>query len=139
MILVDTNVLSESTKQRPDLAVSAWLDRQLAEDLYLPAISLAEVLNGIELLPFGRRKGELSAKFDALAKRLFQNRILTFDYQAAIAYSKVVSGAQRKGYAISFPDGQIAAIAAVHGFTVATRDTAPFLAAGVPVLNPWQE
>ena len=55
-----------------------------------------------------------------------------------MAYAVLVSRAMAKGLAISVADGQIAAIAAVHGFTVATGDTAPFLAAGVPVVNPWE-
>jgi predicted nucleic acid-binding protein len=65
-------------------------------------------------------------------------RLLDFDRAAAAAYAILVSRAMAKGFTISVADGQIAAIAAVHGFAVATRDTAPFLAAGVPVVNPWE-
>jgi predicted nucleic acid-binding protein len=73
-----------------------------------------------------------------LLERLFGTRFLDFDREAAVAYAVLVSRAMAKGLAISVADGQIAAIAAVHGFTVATGDTAPFLAAGVPVVNPWE-
>ena len=73
-----------------------------------------------------------------LLERLFGARFLDFDREAAVAYAVLVSRAMAKGLAIPVADGQIAAIAAVHGFTVATRDTAPFLAAGVPVINPWE-
>ncbi len=69
---------------------------------------------------------------------LFGPRILPFDQQAAMIYATLVGRARAEGHAITFADGQIAAIAAAHDFTVATRDTVPFLAAGVPVINPWE-
>jgi len=71
--------------------------------------------------------------------KLFKNRILPFDERAAIAYAPVVTRARTAGKIISVADGQIAAIAAVHGFAVATRDTTPFVSAGVPVINPWKD
>jgi predicted nucleic acid-binding protein len=137
MILVDTNVLSEPAKPIPNGRVLAWLNSQPGETLFLAATSFAESLAGIAALPAGRRKQHLSATFDKLIHDLFPNRILPFDDQAAIAYASVIARARTRGSTISIADGQIAAIAAVHGFTVATRDTVPFLAAGVPVLNPW--
>ncbi|WP_263375148.1 type II toxin-antitoxin system VapC family toxin [Granulicella aggregans] len=139
MILVDTNVLSEPMKPTANATVLSWLDKQQDGTLYLAATSFAESLSGIELLPKGRRKQVLSTTFETLVRRLFKNRVLPFDDRAAVEYSRAVAIARSKGRSISIADGQIAAIAAVHGFTVATRDTAPFLAAGVPVLNPWQE
>ena len=138
MIILDTNVISEPMKAQAAPAVVAWLDRQSAETLYLTATNLSEVLTGIELLPAGRRKSGLSEAMQELLERLFGTRFLDFDRGAAVAYAVLVSRAMAKGLAISVADGQIAAIAAVHGFTVATRDTAPFLAAGVPVINPWE-
>ena len=71
--------------------------------------------------------------------RLFEERILPFDRQAAITYGAIVGKARLAGKSVSMPDGQIGAIAVTHGFTVATRDTAPFLALGIPVINPWDE
>jgi hypothetical protein len=138
MIILDTNVISEPMKAQADPAVAAWLDRQEAETLYLTATNLSELLVGIELLPEGRRKRGLSAGMRELLEGLFEERFLDFDREAAMAYSVLVSRALAKGFTISVADGQIAAIAAVHGFAVATRDTAPFLAAGVPVINPWE-
>jgi predicted nucleic acid-binding protein len=137
MIVLDTNVISEPMKAEADPAVAAWLDRQTAETLYLTATNLSEVLVGIELLPEGRRKRGLSAAMQELLAGLFGTRFLDFDREAAVAYALLAGRATAKGFTISVADGQIAAIAAVHGFTVATRDTAPFLAAGVPVINPW--
>jgi toxin FitB len=137
MIVLDTCVISEPMKAKADPAVTAWLDRQIAETLYLTATTFSELLVGIELLPQGRRKRGMAVELRELLDRLFGERFLEFDREAAVAYAVLVSRASSKGLAISVADGQIAAIAAVHGYAVATRDTAPFLAAGAPVVNPW--
>ena len=121
-----------------DRRVQAWLDEQLAETLYITSISLSELFLGVELLPDGKRKNELGVSLRELLETLFGDRILPFELQAAIRYAASVSRARAAGRAISMAAGQIAAIAAAHGFTVATRDTAPFVAAGVPVVNPWE-
>ncbi len=71
--------------------------------------------------------------------RLFESRILPFDQRAAMAYAPLIGRDRSSGCLIFVADGRIAAIAAAHGFTVATRDTAPFLAGGVPVINPWEK
>lgn len=139
MIVLDTNVVSEPMKPGGSAAVLAWLDRQVADTLYLTATSLAELLVGIQTLPDGKRKAGLDAALTELMAGLFGPRILPFDQQAALAYAPLVGRARAAGRAISVAGGQIAAIAAAHGFTVATRDTASFLAAGVPVINPWDE
>lgn len=139
MILVDTNVISEAMKSSGEPVVLAWLNGQTPATLFMTATSLSELLVGIQVLPPRRRKENLSRLLDALTNRLFEDRILPFDEHAAISHAAIIAAARSRGRAIGIPDGQIAAIAAVHGFTVATRDTAPFLAAGVPVLNPWQE
>lgn len=139
MIVLDTNVVSEPMKPGGNPVVQAWLDRQVAETLYLTATSLAELLVGIEVLPDGKRKAGLDAALNELIAGLFGLRILPFDQQAAIAFAPLVGRARAGGCHISVADGQIAAIAATHGFTVATRDTAPFVAAGVTIINPWDE
>ena len=139
MIILDTNVVSEPMRRNGDPAVRAWLDQQVAETLYLTATSLSELLVGIAILPKGKRKEGLDDALNELLDILFGSRILPFDRIAATAYAPVFSRARTKGRAISVADAQIAAIAMVHGFKVATRDTAPFIAAGVPVTNPWQE
>ena len=106
--------------------------------LYLSATALSEVLIGIALLPAGKRKRGMELAMQSLQTKLFAGRCLSFDREAAIAFALLGSRAAAKGYSISVADCQIAAIAAVHGFTIATRNTAPFLAAGVPVINPWE-
>ena len=138
MIVLDTNVVSEPMKPDADRRVEAWLDEQLAETLYITSISLSELFLGVELLPDGKRKKELGVALRELLETLFGDRVLPFELQAAIQYAASMSKARAAGRTISMADGQIAAIAAAHGFTVATRDTAPFVAAGVPVVNPWE-
>ena len=138
MIILDTNVVSEPMKPDGHRGVQAWLDEQIAETLYLTSISLSELLLGVEVLPDGKRKVGLAAALSELLTTLFGTRVLPFDQHAATMYAGRVSRARAAGRAISMADGQIAAIAAVHGFTVATRDVAPFVAAGVPVVNPWE-
>jgi hypothetical protein len=139
VIILDTNVVSEPMKARGSAAVTAWLDQQHADTLYLTATSLSELLVGIEILPPGKRRDGLGSALVDLLGRLFASRILPFDKAAAVAYAPVIGRAREAGQVISVADGQIAAIATVHGFTVAARDTAPFKAAGVPVINPWTD
>lgn len=139
MIVLDTNVVSEPMKRNGERMVLEWLDRQAAESLYLTATSFAELLLGVEILPHGKRKRGLAAALTKLVNELFGPRILPFDQQAAKLYAPLIGQARSKGHVIGAADGQIAAIAGVHGFVVATRDAAPFEAAGVPVINPWKE
>jgi predicted nucleic acid-binding protein len=122
-----------------DPAVQAWLDRQEAETLYITSINLSELLVGIELVPAGKRRANLTMPLTRLLERLFGPRILSFDLPAAIAYASVIGRTRTAGYTISVADAQIAAIALVTGFTVATRDTGPFAAAEIPIVNPWTD
>jgi toxin FitB len=138
VIILDTNVVSEPMKPDGNPGVQAWLDEQIAETLYITSISISELLLGVELLPDGKRKEGLAVQLSDLLVTLFGDRVLSFDLDAATTYAARISKARAAGRAISMADGQIAAIAAVHGFTVATRDTSPFVAAGVPVVNPWE-
>lgn len=137
MIILDTNVISEPLKSVPEPAVLAWLDQQNIETLFLTTISLAELRYGLAVLPEGKRKDGLTAAVEMRVVELFGPRILTFDAQAAAAYAIICARAKAAGKAIGASDGYIAAIAAAHGFAVATRDTSPFEAASVPVINPW--
>jgi len=137
MIILDTNVLLEPMRTKGDPAVAAWLDRQARGSLYLTAVTLAELFLGLGLLPLGRRRSMLEARIgDALAV-FDERRTLTFDIKAARCFAVLIARARASGHTIGVADGQIAAIAASHGFTVATRDTAPFAAAGVPAIDPW--
>lgn len=137
MIVLDTNVVSEAMKPEPHPAVRAWLNAQAAPTLYLSSVTLAELLFGIAALPEGKRKDMLAQALDGLL-RLFRDRVLPFDTDAARRYAELAVMARTGGRGFPTPDGYIAAIAASRGFVVASRDTAPFQAAGVPVINPWQ-
>jgi hypothetical protein len=119
-------------------SVVDWLDRQTAETLYLTAVNLAELLVGVETMPVGKRREGVGAALAALIAKLFGARILPFDEDAARTYAALVARARARGVALSVADAQIAAIATVKGFTVATRDTTPFVAAGVPIIDPWR-
>jgi hypothetical protein len=137
VILLDTNVVSEPMRPKPDRNVLAWLDAQAAETLYLSTVSLAELLLGIESLPAGKRRKALAAALAEQVIALFAERIVPFDLAAAQTYAKIVTRARRHGHPIGVADAQIAAIAASRQFSVATRDEVPFQAAGVPIINPW--
>lgn len=137
MIVLDTNVISEITKLEINPRVEAWLLGQTTGTLFATAVSLAEIMLGIEILPDGRRKSSLRNAMESTFARQFEGRILPLDERAARAYGSIVALARSKGRSILIADGQIAAIAKVHGFIVATRDTSPFEAAGIPVIDPW--
>jgi predicted nucleic acid-binding protein len=137
MILLNTNVVSEAIKPDSHPSVRAWLDAQVAETLFLPSITVAELLFGIGTLPEGRRKTLLAARIDGLLDA-FAGRILPFDTSAAQAYANLAVRARAAGKGFPTPDGYIAAIAAVHGFSVASRDTSAFRAAGLKVIDPWE-
>ena len=136
MIVLDTNVVSEAMRPAPDPSVRAWLNEQAAETLHLSSVTLAELLFGIAALPVGRRKDALAQTLEGLMD-LFGDRVLSFDVDAARHYAELAVTAKARGQGFPTPDGYIAAIAASRGFTVASRDTAPYLAARVAVINPW--
>ncbi|MDR0770085.1 MAG: type II toxin-antitoxin system VapC family toxin [Burkholderiales bacterium] len=138
MIVLDTNVLSEVAK--PGLAaapVKAWIDAQVAETLYLTSVTVAEVLFGLRTMPAGKRREALAQTMDGIIE-VFADRILAFDTNAARHYADLAAMAQAAGKGFPAPDSYIAAIAFAYGFTVATRDVAPFKAAGLTVINPWE-
>jgi len=138
MILLDTNVISEPIKLAGDACVLAWLDAQLIESLYVSTISLAELRFGIAALPAGKRKDTLHNSLQQRILPLFNGRILPFDEAASETYGVLRARARAQGKAIATADGYIAATAIHHGLMVATRDFAPFEAAGLKVINPWE-
>ena len=137
MIVLDTNVVAEAMKPESNLAVRAWLNDQAAETLYLSSVTLAELLFGIRALPVGKRKNMLDRALNELLE-LFADRVLPFDTDAARHYADLAVTARDAGRGFPTPDGYIAAIAASRGFIVASRDTAPYEAAGVTVIDPWK-
>ncbi len=138
MILLDTNVISEPLRPAGDAGVLTWIDAQAIETLYLCTISLAELGFGIAALPEGRRRDGLLDSLEQRVLPLFEGRVLPFDEPASRAYASLRARARAAGRAIAPADGYIAAIAVAHDLTIATRDTAPFEAAGLKTLDPWK-
>ncbi len=137
MIILDTNVISEPLKPRPDAAVLRWLDRQSPATLYVTTISQAELLAGVAALPAGRRRTELRKVVEKELTSLFANRILPFGERSAEAYAQVVTTANGAGNPIDFADAAIGAIAVEHKFILATRNVGDFKGTSVKLLNPW--
>jgi toxin FitB len=137
MILLDTNVISEPLRLNPDPTVVAWIDAQVLETLYLSTLSVTELRYAIAVLPDGKRKQGLSTSLDARVLPLFEARILPFGMEAAEICAELRARVRALGKSIGTAHSYIAAIAAAEGLIVASRDTQPFEAAGVPVINPW--
>jgi len=138
MIILDTNLISEPLHQAPDPRVTAWIDEQPLETLYLSAISAAELRAGVALLPAGKRRRSLEKSLEHKILPLFTRRILSFDLACTPAYAKLLAKARKAGQAVATADAFIAAIAITYNYAVATRDTQTFKAAGVQVIDPWQ-
>ncbi|NKM57950.1 PIN domain-containing protein [Rhizobium anhuiense] len=137
MILLDTNVLSEPWKPAPDERVVAWLDAQAIETLFLSVMTIAELRFGIAAMPLGKRQTILRDRLEGEVLPHFSERILSFNLASSQFYSELMVRARVSGRAIGTSDGYIAATAAANGLAVATRDTSPFEAAGLKVINPW--
>lgn len=138
MILLDTNVLSELMRPAPNQAVVAWLDTQVASDVFYCALSRAEIELGIALLPDSRRKRPLASAAHAMFEQ-FDGRCLPFGEVAAMDYARIVSTRMRAGRPVSTEDAQIAAIARAHGLMLATRNIKDF--SDIPdlrLIDPWQ-
>ena len=137
MILLDTNVISETQRQEPNSRVLEWLDAQALETLYLSAITVAELRAGIALMPAGKRRASLHENLEKHLLPMFANRVLSFDMACTKAYAELLAKSRAAGLAVETADAFIAAVALANGFTVATRDTSPFEADGLSVIRPW--
>lgn len=137
MIVLDTNVISESRRPRPDAHVETWLAGTSASESYLTATVVAEIASGISVLPPGRRRLELHDALDLLVEEDFAGRVLPFSLAAAWAYARVVEVRRRQGRPIAVADAQIAAVCLVHGARLATRNTADFEGLGLELVDPW--
>ncbi len=138
MIVVDTNVASELMRPEPSSVVVAWLRARRTDELFTTAITLAEILFGIERLPDGRRKEGLSTAASEVFSS-FPDQILPFDEIAAAEYAKVVEARERAGSPIDGFDAQIASICRVHRASLATRNLKDFADTGIVVIDPWHD
>ena len=139
MIILDTNVLSEIAKPGAAPQVLAWFDRQPRLDLFLTALTQAEILYGIAALPPGKRKSGLEQAARTTFEQDFEGRILPFDLDAAQEYASIAVARRRSGRPISVIDAQIAAIARSRGAALATRNTSDFQDCGITVIDPWTQ
>jgi predicted nucleic acid-binding protein len=138
MILLDTNVLSELMRPGPNENVVRWMDALPGDDIWISAVTVAEIRLGLALLPEGRRKHLLTALAEEMFREEFSEKCLPFDYQAAGEYAKIVSTRSRQGRPITVEDAQIAAIAISSGLELATRNTSDFMGIeGLNLINPW--
>ena len=138
MIVLDTNVVSELTRLAPSSAVVGWVERQAAFDLFLTAVTEAELRYGVEILPAGRRRNAILTEVEGVIGEDFAGRILPFDTDAARSYAAIAAARRAAGNSISQADCQIAAIARSRGAAVATRDAGGFSGCGIEVINPWR-
>jgi hypothetical protein len=138
VIVLDTNVISEPMRSRPDASVVEWLNGQPDTALFTTSVTVMELRFGVERLAEGKRKADLREVLDFTLSRLFGPRILHFDVPAATEAARIAALAGAADTPVGQADAQIAAIARSHGFAIATRDTAPFQSAGLAVINPWE-
>ena len=135
--LLDTNVVSELRKQRPDRHVKAWSDAQVADSLFLSSVTLAEIRYGIERQPDPVFRQELSVWLDRRLRPWFAGRILPVDEEVILEWRRMVARGRENSITFSQPDLFIAATAYVHALVVCTRNEDDFRQTGVQVFNPW--
>ena len=137
-VVLDTNVISEPRRRRPDARVAAWLKAQDPERLFLTATIVGELAAGIAVLPRGRRRTGFEGWLHDLVRTHFAGRVLAYDADAALIYGDLVASARARGRAPAIADAQIAAVARREGMAVATRDARDFEPLGVTVIDPWR-
>jgi predicted nucleic acid-binding protein len=137
--LLDTNILSELRRLKPEPKVLAFIDGHALDQLYISAVTLAELRFGIELLSEGSsRRDELNNWLTHKVRPMFDQRVLPITEDIMFRWRIVVEEGRRAGHTFSQPDLIIAATALHHGLTIVTRDRRDFEKAGVPVINPWE-
>jgi len=137
-IILDTNVLSELMRAQPDPMVLSWFSGQTDTQFYTTAITKAEILLGIALLPAGKRRDMLADAAEKMFQEDFSGNCLPFDESCTVLYAAVVANRRRSGFSMTTEDAQIAAIALSHNLPLATRNTKDFLHIdGLMLYNPW--
>jgi toxin FitB len=137
MILLDTNVISELMRPKPDPVVVSWFDRVGELPLYISTVSEGELWAGLNVMPSGKRRLTLETLVAEMLADDFAGRILSFDRQAARLFGDISGLRAKVGRPIGTADNQIAAIARAHGFKLATRNTKDFDHCDVDLINPW--
>jgi toxin FitB len=137
--LLDTNVLSELRRPRPERKVLAFIAAQPLELLYVSAVSFAEIRFGIELLADAGRRAELNDWLVHKVRPMFEQRVLAITEDIMFKWRLLVEDGRKSGHTFSQPDLIIAATALHHGLTVVSRDVGEYQIARVPVLSPWKD
>ncbi len=137
MVMIDTNIVSELMRAEPSAEVLSWMDEQTPRELFVTAVTEAEVRTGIALLPEGRRRRGLAEACERAFGSLFAGRVLPFDSDAARTYAGIAAARRVLGRPVSQADCQIAAIARSRGMAVATRNVRDFEDMGIDIFNPW--
>ena len=136
--LLDTNVLSELMRNQPAVALLDWFAQNAQSAMHTSAITQAEILTGVALLPAGQRRTALVTSAEQMFDQDFASHCLAFDTAAAKHYAVLVAARTRLGQPVSTEDAQIAAIALAAGLTVATRNIKDFEnIKGLTLANPW--
>ncbi|HEV2147023.1 MAG TPA: type II toxin-antitoxin system VapC family toxin [Longimicrobiaceae bacterium] len=135
--LLDTNVLAEPAKPRPDPNVVAWLQAQSPLDLALSVLTFGEIEKGLSLLPAGARREALANWLRTDLPRQFTGRLLTVDDRVALEWGRLAAEGRKVGRELPVVDGLLLATCAAHGLTLVTRNERDCGNRGVPVLNPW--
>ena len=139
MIVLDTDVISEMMRSRPDEAVVDWYRKLSRRLLFTTSINCAEILAGIDMMTVGRRRTELAAQARAMFRTEFEGRIMTFDERAAEHYAHIFARRRRLGRRIDVLDAQIAAVTRAHGMRLATRNVKHFEDCDIHLINPWND
>ena len=135
--LLDTNILSELRRNRPEPKVVAFIGQQPLDQLYVSVVTFAEIRFGIELINDAGRRAKLQDWLTLRVRPLFSQRTLEVSEEVMLKWRLLVETGRKSGHTFSQPDLIIAATALHHGLTVVTRDTRDFDRAGAQVLNPW--
>ncbi len=137
MLVIDTNVASELMRPVPTPAVAAWIANRDQAEMYLTAVSQAELLFGVAILPAGRRRDSLEAAMNAWLDVGFAGRILPFESAAAGVYAEIAARRRQAGRPIGEADCQTAAVSLSCGASLVTRNVRDFQGTGVEVVDPW--
>ena len=136
--LLDTNVISELVKPRPEANVTRWIEGTDESLLYLSVLTLGEIRRGIAALTQSRRRAALEAWLDKDLRARFEDRILAIDQEVADRWGLLTAAARNGGIVLPVIDGLLAATALEHNLTLVTRDTGQIPSMGVAVFNPWE-
>jgi hypothetical protein len=136
--LLDTNVVSEPSKARPNSRVIEWVAEWPSEDLAVSSITFGEIQLGISLLDPGRRRETLIRWLEEEVAEQFRDRVLPVDETVAREWGRLSARAERKGRPLSVEDGLLLATAAIYELVLVTRNERHFRERGVDILNPWE-